>query len=219
MGAFDGVRELTHVELRVPAWWIAGRFPHESQLTRRSGGAAASARPARMVPPWPHPPAIPRVTKLAYDEGKKAVADQAATLKETRDRVGTLDSAAAVVAGLAAALAFNSGRVTRLTAWGAIATVTSALGFAAISVAAVMIWRPFPGTFTLDAGTIVGSYVEGDPPAALSEIHRELALHLGTHSAYNRDLLDRRLTWFVVALQAFLVEIVALMLVLWDAAA
>ncbi len=165
------------------------------------------------------PTGDPEGYKLAYEEGKKAVADQASTLKETRDRVGTLVSAAAVVAGLAAALAFNSGRITRLTAWGVAATVVAALGFATIALAAVMIWRPFPGTFTFDAGMIVGSYVEGDAPASLPEIHRELALHLGTHTAYNRDLLDRRLTSFVVALQAFLVEIGGLMLVLWDVAA
>jgi hypothetical protein len=165
------------------------------------------------------PAGDPEGYKLAYEEGKLAVADQASTLKETRDRVGTLVSAAAVVAGLAAALTFNSGRTSRLSGWGVLATVASAVGFAAIALAAVMIWRPFPGTFTLDAGTLVGSYVEGDPPASLAEIHRELALHLGTHSAYNRDLLDRRLTWFVVALLAFLVEIGGLMLVLWDVAA
>ena len=33
--------------------------------------------------------------KLAYEEGKKAVADQGDTLKDTRDRAGTLGSAAA----------------------------------------------------------------------------------------------------------------------------
>ena len=96
--------------------------------------------------------------------------------------------------------------------------MAATLVFGAISLAAVMIWRPFPGTFTLDAGMLVGSYLEGDPPASHAEIHRELALHLGTHSQYNRDLLERRLTWFVVALQAFLVEIGGLMLVLWDVA-
>lgn len=150
--------------------------------------------------------------------GEEGVAEQSATLKETRDRAGTLVSAAGVIAGLGATLAFNNGRIARLTAWGTTATIAAALGFAVTSLAAVMIWRPFPGTFALDAGTIVGSYVEGDPPASLAEIHRELALHLGTHSAYNRDLLELRLTWFVVGLVAFLVEIGGLMLVLWDVA-
>ncbi len=108
--------------------------------------------------------------------------------------------------------------VTRLSGWGALATAAATLGFGAIALAAVMIWRPFPGIFTLDAGMIVGSYLEGDPPASLAEIHRELALHLGTHSQYNRDLLGRRLLWFLVALGAFLLEIGGLMLVLWDVA-
>ena len=77
--------------------------------------------------------------KLAYEEGKKAVADQRETLKDTRDRVGTLVSAAAVVAGLAAALAFNSGRVMRLGGWGALATVVATVGFGVIALSAVMI--------------------------------------------------------------------------------
>ena len=146
------------------------------------------------------------------------MAEQASTLKETRDRVGTVVSAAAVVAGLAAALTFNSSRISGLSGWGAIATAGAAIGFAVMAAGAVMIWWPFPGTFTMDAGMIVGSYVEGDPPASLPEIHRELSLHLGTHAVYNRDLLDRRLRWFGVTLWAFLVEIGSLMLVLLDVA-
>ncbi len=160
----------------------------------------------------------PEGYKLAYDEGKKAVSELGETLKETRDRVGALVSAAAVVAGLAGALAFDDGRVARLDAWGAAATVAAVVGFATIAVASVMIWRPFPGTFSLDSGMIVGSYVEWEAPASLAEIHRELALHLGTHAVYNRNLIGHRLVWFVVALLSFLLEIGGLMLVLWDIA-
>lgn len=55
-------------------------------------------------------PGDPKGYEMAYEEGKRAIAEQAEVLKDTRDRVGTVMSAAAVVAGLGAALAFNNDR-------------------------------------------------------------------------------------------------------------
>jgi hypothetical protein len=77
-----------------------------------------------------------------------------------------------------------------------------------------MVWRPFEGVFTLDAGMIVGSYAEGTPPADLAETQRDLAIHLGNHAAFNRDRLADRLRWFSVLLYAFIAEIVFLILTL-----
>jgi hypothetical protein len=156
--------------------------------------------------------------ELAFREGKAAIGEQGATLKETRDRVGTLVFAAAVVAGLATSLGFTDGRADRLRWWGVAGTGIGWVGFAVLTVAAFAIWRPFTGVFTLHSGVLVGSYVEGDPPASLAEMHRELALHLGNHAAYNREQLSDRLSWFTVALWAFLAEIGGLMLMLLDVA-
>ena len=88
----------------------------------------------------------------------------------------------AVIAGLGTTLALSDGRGENLTGLGWSGVAVAALGFVMMIVATVMIWRPFHGTFILDAGKIVGDYVEGDPPAELSEIHRDLALHLGKHA-------------------------------------
>jgi hypothetical protein len=50
----------------------------------------------------PEPTGDPAGYELAFTEARRALAEQADVLKETRDRVGTVVSAAAVVAGLGA---------------------------------------------------------------------------------------------------------------------
>jgi hypothetical protein len=164
-------------------------------------------------------PGDPAAYELAFLEGRRALEEQGDTLKDARDRAGTVVSAAAVVAGLGGALAFNNAdRLGRLTAWGDAAAVVAAIAFAGITFAAAMIWRPFAGGFSLDAQVLVGDYAEGDPPASLAEIHRELAVPMGRNSERNLGELERRLWWFNIALFAFVVEVGALMLVLLDVA-
>ncbi|MGQ0745017.1 MAG: hypothetical protein ACT4OS_11950 [Acidimicrobiales bacterium] len=85
-------------------------------------------------------------------------------------------------------------------------------------MAAVMIWRPFPGSFTIDPGVLVAGYVEGEEPARLPEIHRALAVHAGRHVNANGIALERRLRWFTVALSAFLVVVAGLIVALADVA-
>ncbi len=66
--------------------------------------------------------------RLAYDAGLQAVDEQASTLRETRDRAGSLMSAAAVAGGLAAGLAFNADRVGGIDAPGAIGATAAVAG-------------------------------------------------------------------------------------------
>jgi hypothetical protein len=88
-------------------------------------------------------------------------------------------SAAAVAGGLAAGLAFNSDRVRGINEVGVVGSIVAVIGFILVTISTVMIWRPTEGRFVHDAGVIIGSYVEGDPPAALPEVHRELAFAVG----------------------------------------
>lgn len=163
------------------------------------------------------PPGDPKGYELAFDEGKRALVEQADVLKDTRDRVGTVVSAAAVVVGLGLGFGLNSGgRAGDLSWWGIVATIGAALAFAGVAFSAAMIWRPLAGAFVIDAGTLVGAYLEGDPAASLVEMHRELAVHLGRNAHRNRDQLERRLGWFNKALVAFVVEVFALLVVLMD---
>ncbi len=83
--------------------------------------------------------------RLAYDAGLQAVDEQASTLRETRDRAGSLMSAAAVAGGLAAGLAFNAVRVSGIDGPGAIGAAAAVAGFVLVAVTTVMIWRPTEG--------------------------------------------------------------------------
>jgi hypothetical protein len=151
---------------------------------------------------------------LAFDEGKRAVAEQAATLKDTRDRVGTLISAAAVTAGLAVAL--GGGDAKHAGAWSVVGAIIAGFGFVWITVASVAIWWPFAGGFVLDPAIVVEDYVERNP--TVSATHRALAMVLSGHITRNNDRLATRLRWFTVALVAFLLEIAGLLIVLIDLA-
>lgn len=62
----------------------------------------------------------------------------------------------------------------------------AALALAVVACAVVVVWWPTNTTFKLDSGLLIGSYVEGDPPMTLAEIHRELALHMGGNVQANR---------------------------------
>jgi hypothetical protein len=127
-------------------------------------------------------------------------------------------SSAAVAGGLAAGLAFSSDRVDGIDGLGAIGAVLAVLGFIGVAVTTVMIWRPTEGRFVHDAGVVVGSYVEGDPPAALAELHRELALWLGQQTESNRSMLEVQLRTFTWGLGALLLEIAGVVTALGDVA-
>lgn len=161
----------------------------------------------------------PAAYELAFEEGKLALAEQAATLRETRERIGTVVSAAAVVAGLAASLAFHDGaRAEEVDAAGIVAVFVAGAALVGLVAAAVGIWWPMKGGFVLDARMLVTGYVEATPPASLSEIHRDVAWYLGEQMTVNRDGIDRRLRRFAVALVCFVLEVGAIVVVLVDLA-
>lgn len=156
--------------------------------------------------------------RLAYEAGLHAVAEQASTLRETRDRAGALLSVAAVSGGLAAGLYFTDDRSATIGSWGVFGVVVAVLGFSGIVLATVMIWRPMEGQFVHDAGVIVGSYLEGDSPADLPELHRELALWLGNQTDANQKRLSVRLKWFNFGLLFLPLEVIGVIVALGDAA-
>lgn len=90
---------------------------------------------------------------------------------------------------------------------GAVGAAVATLGFAIVAVATVLVWRPTAGTFVHDAGVIIGSYIEGDPPLDLAGVHRELALWLGRHAESNRLVLEVQLRRFSLGLAGLLLEI------------
>lgn len=91
-------------------------------------------------------------------------------------------------------------------------------GFVGVVVATVLIWRPTDARFVHDAGVLIGSYVEGDPPLDLPALHRELALWLGRQAEANRTVLEVHLRTFTWGLVSLLVEVLALVIVMGDVA-
>lgn len=156
--------------------------------------------------------------ELAYRSGLQAVDEQASVLRETRDRAGSLMSAAAVAGGLAAGLAFNADRAASIDRPGTFGAMLAVVGFVGVVLGTVMIWRPTEGRFVHDAGVIIGSYVEGDPPLDLPELHRELALWFGQQTESNRAMLEVQLRRFQWGLSALLVEILGIVMALGDVA-
>lgn len=167
----------------------------------------------------PEPPGDPDGYELAFVEGRRTLDKQAAALQETRDRVGTLVSAAAVVAGLGTSLLFNdANRLGRLNWWGTLAILGAGVAFGIMVLGAVIIWRPLKGGFVLSSETLIGGYLEAADPASVTEIHREVAIHLGRNAVRNRDAIERRLRWFSASLYAFGAVILGLLIVLFDVA-
>ncbi len=155
---------------------------------------------------------------LAYEVGVQAITQQAETMRETRDRAGSLMSAAAVAGGLAAGFAFNADHAAAIGLPGTIGGVLAVAGFMGVAVSAVLIWSPNDVVVVQDGGVIINAYIEGDPPLELSQIHRELALWMGNDADENREALAVQSRTFTVGLTALLVQIVGIVIAIGDVA-
>jgi hypothetical protein len=156
------------------------------------------------------------VHAVAYDQALRAIDQQLEALEQLRGRAGLLVSTAAISASLLGGLALTRDRAADLTGWGIVGLVLAGVAFAWIAVTTVVIWWPGPVFFSLDSVVIIQQWADQKPAATESILKRDLALYLDRHRAANRDLLEQRLTWFAWALLAFLVEIIALGLAIWD---
>lgn len=151
------------------------------------------------------PPGDPEGYRLAWEEGRSGLLDQANSLRELRERAGMLVTLAGAVTGIVLAVVLDDGRGRRIDQLGVLGGVAAGVAFFTIVIAGVMIWRPFPARFVRDPSVIVDFYVEGDDPLTLSGIHRELALHLGGDLRQVVEEMEGRLGWFARALGAVVI--------------
>ena len=154
--------------------------------------------------------------RLAYETGMNAVESQATVLREVRERAGSVLSVAIVAAGFAAGLALTVDPPSRLGPVGLLGAGIAVSGLAGVLLAAVLIWHPSEGRFLHDAGQIVGSYVERDPPWKLPQIHRQLALWLGIQTRLNASMLREKLRTFTLELASLLPEMVGVIVAVGD---
>jgi len=156
--------------------------------------------------------------RMAFDEARHRITVESSTLENTRSRIGTLFSAAAIVGALVARPALDNSTAS-LTAAGKVGLIMSGIWFVFIAVAAVLIWWPVDSTDTLSAQTIIDGYIEGDPPASLAETYRTLATKIDAHANALQYDVAVRLKFFSWAAGAFGAMVLVLPFVVWDSQA
>lgn len=156
--------------------------------------------------------------RLAYEAELKANEEQAASLREIRDRTGTLLSIALLTGGLVAGLATIGTGSPVLGDTGFAGGVLVGTAILSIAIITISVWRPAEVSFSIDGAVIIGSYLEGEQALQEAELHRELALHLNDNGQTNRIVLSTTLRSFRTGLVMMLLEILGVALMLWDIA-
>ena len=134
--------------------------------------------------------ADPQGYALAYEEAKRALAEQERVVTELRSRAGILIASAAITTSFLGDRIL--GRHVHPLAWIAIGCFVL-LGLAVLS----LLWPWKDWKFTVNAQSLIQNYLEpseGDP-LDLPGIHRDLALHMEASWQAN----DRQLRWLFVA--------------------
>jgi hypothetical protein len=116
-------------------------------------------------------PQDPR-SALLYAEAVRALDDQQSIVESIRVRAGILLSAAAVATSFLAGVAVRKGG---LTGWGGLATACF-IGLGALCF--MILWPTREWKFRANSKKLARDYIDSDPPASLSEMQRDLALHM-----------------------------------------
>jgi hypothetical protein len=116
--------------------------------------------------------------RLAYDEAVRALSAQQVVLDSFRTRAGLLLSCTAITTSFLGAQSFDGGGLS-LSSWSAL---TAFVGVAAISLA--VLW-PRPWEFTANPHEVIEDYIEGEDPAPIDEIHRDLSFYM--HHSYLKN--------------------------------
>ena len=192
------------------------REPPPEGVTRGFG----RCRRRRPPPPWPFEDYEGQY-EIAYEAAVDATQDQRTRLELIRGRGATVLSAAALVTAFLGQRIFDGRALGRLdTGWFVVSSVTALwiamLSFVFVVGAALWSWRPVGGEYANSGLTIVTGYVETEQPMTKAELLRELALWGAINVSNNEERLkprQRLLSWSYGALG---LEILMLLLVLWD---
>jgi hypothetical protein len=153
-------------------------------------------------------PADPRAA-LLYAEGVRALDDQQSVVESIRVRAGILLSAASVATSFLAGVAVGR---KGLSFWGWLATTC----FVGVGVLSFMIlWPKREWTFRANIKKLVRDYVDGDAPASLAEMHRDLALHMENWAEANSWKMRWLFIYFQVAVLLLGFEVVLWIIDLW----
>jgi hypothetical protein len=149
------------------------------------------------------------VYQLAFEEAKRALTDQASALEALRNRAGTLLALAALSTAFLGGLVFQDG-ISK--GW---APSVGIFAFIAVVLLSLLLLVPLPGwKFTISARAIVRDFIETDPPADLTETHKELALRFDQYLDQNQKRLNFLYGIFAAGSALLAVEVGAWLLAL-----
>lgn len=141
---------------------------------------------------------------VALDEARRGFDDLAAEVATIKDRAISTLGMGGLAASLFGGLAVRDGADVDPWLW------TAALAFAFLAVFVTFVLWPRRFHVSMNPATLV-SWAE-DYGTSLTQIQRNLALHLGDKYVENRRVVDRLGALHICASCLFLVEVIALLL-------
>jgi hypothetical protein len=140
---------------------------------------------------------------FVYQEALRGLLQQHAAFESIHNRAATLIFATAFAASLLGGRALADG-LGGVWEWLAVALLL-AIGALAVTV----LWPYFNLWFRLDPEDLLSAFVDADPPATMSSMHRDLALKIESDRRRNGPLLRRMREAFQLALILLLADLVA----------
>ena len=137
-----------------------------------------------------------------YDEALRGLVQQQALVEGLSNRAGSLIFATAFASSLLGGRALSDGVGT----WDWIAL---ALLFGIGALIVFMLWPYYNYTFRFDPKELLEKYVDSDPGANLSDMHRALAIRIETDRTNNWRIIRRLRLALQLALVFLLLEILA----------
>jgi hypothetical protein len=152
----------------------------------------------------PQPDDDPR-TAFVYQEALRGLIQQQTMVDGLHMSAGTLIFAASFASSLLGSRALSDG----LQAWDWTAV---GLLFAIGALAVTMLWPYYNFWSRFDVEELLSRYVDAEAPAAMTEMHRALALRLKGYQQRNQRIIRRIREAFQLSLILLLLEILAWLL-------
>lgn len=140
---------------------------------------------------------------IMYEESRRAIEVQAASLDELRSRTGLLLAAASLTASFLAAQTTSRGDLGTL---GGAALASFAL---AVGACIYVLWPRKDGwTFVLSAKVLGEDWIDHEREDGVAAMQRFIAEKLEAHYDRNQDKLDALFRWFQIAAVATGAEVI-----------
>ena len=139
---------------------------------------------------------------FVYQESLRGLQQQQAAVESLHNRAGTLIFASSFASSLLGSRALGDG----LGAWDWLA-VGLLLAIGVLTV--VLLWPYYNLSFRFDAQDLLDTYVDGEVPATMAGMHRDLALRIKADWQRNGRIVRRLREAFQLALILLLLNILA----------